>query len=163
VQSSPTDVESYIDTASNYITQGSTALDQAWANQSIQQAEVMLASVDGLINEFTVNDSLQTSDSRLVAIINKRDLAAQSISNANNLFQTSQYDSARSDATNGLSLANQAWNLSLTLKTQLGQGFQFPGLPNLGSLLPILIVVVIVLLVVGVIVYRKRTRWDELG
>jgi len=119
--------------------------------------------VDGLITEFQVNDSLQTSDSRLVAIINKRDLAAQAISSANDQFTTGQYDTARADATNGLSLANQAWNLSLSLKTELGQGFQFPGLPNLSSLLPIFIVVVVVLLVIGVIVYRRRTRWDELG
>ncbi len=162
VQSSPTTVQSYIDSASNYITQGSSDLDQAWANQSIQQANTMLASVDGLITEFQVNDSLQTSDSRLVAIINKRDLAAQSISSANDQFTTGQYDTARADATNGLSLANQAWNLSLTLKAQIGPGFKF-GLPNLGSLLPIFIVIVVVLLVVGVIVYRRRSRWDELG
>ena len=75
--SSPTSVQSLLDTATNNINDASAALDQAWAHQSIQQAKVQLASVDGLINEFTVNDSLKTTDSRLVAIINKRDLAAQ--------------------------------------------------------------------------------------
>ena len=139
------------------------ALDQAWAQQSINQAKAMIASVDGLINEFTVNDSLKTSDSRLVAVINKRDLAAQAVSSASNFFNTGSYPSARGSASQGLDLANQAWNLSLNLKTDLGQGFQLPGLPNLGALLPFLVVIVVVVIIAGVIIYRKKTHWDELG
>jgi hypothetical protein len=158
----PTSVQSLLDSATQNINDANTALDQAWAQQSINQAKAMLGSVDGLITEFTVNDSLKTSDSRLVAIINKRDLAAQAISNANDLFTGSQYASARGKASDGLSLANQAWNLSLSLKTELGQGFSL-GLPNLGSLFPLFVVVAVVVIIAGVIIYRKRTRWDELG
>ena len=161
--SSPTDVQSYLDTATNAINDANAALDLAWAQQSINQAKTMLSSVDGLITEFTVNDSLKTSDSRLVAIINKRDLAAQSISSASDLFNAGTYSSARSTANQGLDLANQAWNLSLNLKTEVGQGFQFPGLPNLGALLPFLVVIVVVVIIAGVIIYRKKTHWDELG
>jgi len=123
----------------------------------------MLSSVDGLITEFTVNDSLKTSDSRLVAIINKRDLAAQAISSATDSFNTNNYASAQTNAGQGLDLANQAWNLSLNLKTDLGQGFQLPGLPNLGAVLPFLVVIVVVVIIAGVVIYRKRTHWDELG
>jgi hypothetical protein len=161
--SSPTSVQALLDTATNNINDASVALDKAWADQSIQQAKVQLASVDGLINEFTVNDSLKTTDSRLVAIINKRDLAAQSISSANDFFTGSNYPSARGKAVDGLNLANQAWNLSLDLKTELGQGFSLPGLPNLGAFLPVIVVVLIVAVIAGVIIYRKKTQWDELG
>ena len=120
----------------------------------------MIASVDGLINEFTVNDSLKTSDSRLVAVINKRDFAAQAVSSASNFFNTGSYPSARGSASQGLDLANQAWNLSLNLKTDLGQGFQLPGLPNLGALLPFLVVIVVVAIIAGVVIYSEE---DALG
>jgi hypothetical protein len=161
--SSPSTVQSYLDAASVSIGDANIALAQAWADRSLQQAKTMVNSVDGLITEFTVNDSMKESDPRLVPIINKRDLAAQDISNANDLYTTGNYDSARTKANDGLVLANQAWNLSLDLKTELSKGFQLPGLPNLSAFLPILVVVVVVLLIVGVIIYRKRTRWDELG
>jgi len=163
VISDPTSVEPLLDSITTDISQANTALDQAWADYSIQQAKAQLSSVDGLINEFTVNDSLKTTDSRLVAIINKRDLAAQAISNANDLFTTGSYPSARGKAGDGLNLANQAWNLSLDLKSELGKGFSLPGLPNLGALLPVIVVVLIVAAVAGVIIYRRRTSWDELG
>ena len=160
--SSPTSVVSLLDTATKNINDASAALDQAWADQSIQQAKAQLTSVDGLINEFTVNDSLKTTDSRLVAIINKRDLAAQAISSANDLYTTGTYPSARGKASDGLNLANQAWNLSLSLKDDLGKGFSL-GLPNLGAFLPVIVVILIVAAIAGVIIYRKKTQWDELG
>ncbi|MDD1662686.1 MAG: hypothetical protein LUQ60_02935 [Methanomicrobiales archaeon] len=163
ILTSPSEVNALLTSATNNINDANTALDKAEADQSLQQAKTTLASVDGLINEFTVNDSLKTTDSRLVAIINKRDLSAQAISNANDLFTTGSYPSARGKADEGLNLANQAWNLSLSLKTELGQGFSLPGLPNLGAFLPVLIVVVVVAVIAGVIIYRKKTQWDELG
>ncbi|MGE5831456.1 MAG: hypothetical protein ACM3X8_00895, partial [Methanomicrobiales archaeon] len=73
------------------------------------------------------------------------------------------YPAARGKANDGLALANQAWNLSLDLKTELGQGFQLPGLPNLSAFLPVLIVIVVVAIIAGVIIYRKKMHWDELG
>ncbi|HXW98944.1 MAG TPA: hypothetical protein VEI51_04405 [Methanomicrobiales archaeon] len=162
--SSPSDVTNLLSTATSAITDGSNALDQADADHSIQQAKAMLASVDGLINEFTVNDSLKTSDPRLSVIINKRDLAAQTITNANDLFTTSQFTSAKTKAADGLGLANQAWNLSLDLKTELGTGgFTLPGLPNLSGLLPYIIIFLVILGIGGFLIYRKKNRWDELG
>jgi hypothetical protein len=161
--SAPTQVQPSLDTATSNINAAKVALDQAWADMSLQEAKNMLASVDGLITEFTVNDSLKTTDSRLVAIINKRDLSAQAISNANDLFTTGSYPSARTKAGDGLSLANQAWNLSLDLKTQLGQGFQLPGLPNLSAFLPVIVVILVVAAVAGIIIYRRKMHWDELG
>jgi hypothetical protein len=43
-------------------------------------------------------------------------------------------------------------------------GWQLPSLPTLpGGIFLIIGVIVVVLAVVGVIIYRKRSRWDELG
>jgi hypothetical protein len=123
----------------------------------------MLDSVDGLLKEFTVNRSLKATDPRLGPIITKRDLGARSISDASDQFGAGSYDSARIKANDGLGLANEAWNLSLTLKDELDRGFSLPGLPDLGGLLPFLAIAAIVLIIAGVIIYRKKTRWDELG
>ncbi len=160
IQTSPSDVSALLKTVSDGITAGNSLLDKAWAQQSLDAAKTNLSSVDGLINEFTVNRSIKVTDSRLVAIINKRDLSAQAISNANDLFTTGTYSTARAKANDGNILATQAWNLSLTLKGELDQGFS---LPNLGAILPFLVVVVVVLIIAGVIIYRKKTQWDELG
>jgi hypothetical protein len=160
--SSPSDVQSHLDTASAAINDASAALDQAWAQQSLDAAKVKIASVEGLIKEFTVNQSLKLSDSRLVPITNKFDLAVKSKNDAQIFFDQGKYDTTRSDANQALGYANDAWNLSLSLKTELGQGFSL-GLPDLGAFLPILLVVAVVLIIAGVIIYRKKTQWDELG
>lgn len=95
------------------------ALDQLQANQSIQQAKTMLANVDGLIHEFTVNDGLSVTDPRLAPIINMRDLSAKFISNSDDLFTNGAYSSARDTASMGLDSANEAWTLSLALQAAL--------------------------------------------
>jgi hypothetical protein len=160
---SPEKVQPLVDQASSNIRQGQVALDQAWAQKSLDQAKGMLTSVDGLITEFTVNNSLKMSDPRIVPIISKRDLAAQAISSANDLFTAGSYTSAHGKATEGYTLANQSWALSLDLKTELGKGFSLPGLPNLSGLLIPIVVVVVILLIVGVVIYRRKMKWDELG
>ena len=48
-------------------------------------------------------------------------------------------------------------------RNRLSSGFSLP-LPNIGgSLFIILGVVAVILIVVGVVIYRKRSQWDELG
>ncbi|HVN66090.1 MAG TPA: hypothetical protein VMT31_05710 [Methanomicrobiales archaeon] len=163
IDTSPSEVSGLIQTATTAIQDGNSLLDQAWADQSIQKARTMLTSVDGLITEFIVNDSLKESDPRLVPIINKRDLAAQAIGSANDLFTSGSYPSARGKANDGYSLANQAWNLSLSLKEDLDKGFALPGLPSLGALLIPLLVAAVILAIGGVIIYRRKMHWDELG
>ena len=163
VSSSPSEVEPLLTSATNSIDQANSALDMAWADNSIQQAEAMINSVNGLITEFRVNNSLKDSDPRLTPIINKYDLAARSLSDAKNLFAQKSYSAVRTDASQSLGFANNAWNLSLELKTELGKGFSMPGLPDLGAFLPVIVVILIVAAIAGVIIYRKKTQWDELG
>ncbi|MDD1664634.1 MAG: hypothetical protein LUQ32_04710 [Methanomicrobiales archaeon] len=163
ISSSPSEVNNLLTTATSTIDDANTALDQAWAQHSIDAAKVKIASVEGLIKEFTVNQSLKLSDPRLVPITNKFDLAVKSKNDAQIYFDQGKYDTTRSDASQALVYANDAWNLSLSLKTELGQGFSLPGLPNLGAFLPVLVVIVVVAIIAGVIIYRKKMHWDELG
>jgi len=161
--SSPTTVQSLLDTATSNINNANAALDQAWAQESLNLVKVKIASVEGLIKEFTVNRSLKLSDSRLVPITNKFDLAVTSKNDAQVSFDQGTYTTARSDASEALGYANDAWNLSVDLKTELDKGFSLPGLPDLGAFLPILLVAAVVLIIAGIIIYRKKTQWDELG
>jgi hypothetical protein len=163
ITSSPVEVTNLLSTATTRIGGAQTDLKKAWAGQALGEAKAMLDSVDGLLSEFTVNRSLKTTDPRLGPIITKRDLGARSISDASDQFGAGSYDSARIKANDGLGLANEAWNLSLTLKDELDKGFQLPGLPDLGALLPFLAIAAVVLIIAGVIIYRKKTHWDELG
>jgi hypothetical protein len=66
---------------------------------------------------------------------------------------------ARSKATDGLNKANEALADATALREKIGEGFSLSG--NL--LLYIGIGAVVVLIVVGVVLLRKRKRWDELG
>jgi hypothetical protein len=160
---SPSEVTGLLTQAGTAGLDAKDALDQAWAAMTIQQADDMITSVNGLVTEFKVNDSLKDSDPRLVPIINKFDLAARSLSDARNFYNQKQYTSVRTDAAQSLGYANEAWNLSLSLKTEMGKGFALPGLPNLGAFLPILLVAVVILVIAGVIIYRRKMHWDELG
>jgi hypothetical protein len=163
ITSSPSDVTRLLSTATTRIGGAQIDLKKAWAGQALGEAKAMLDSVDGLLLEFTVNRSLKTTDPRLGPIITKRDLGARSISDASDQFSAGSFDSARIKANDGLGLANEAWNLSLTLKDELDKGFSLPGLPDLGALLPFLAIAAVVLIIAGVIIYRKKTHWDELG
>jgi hypothetical protein len=163
LDTSPAEVNGLLTQAGTAGLEAMDALDQEWAAMTIQQADDMITSVNGLVTEFKVNDSLKETDPRLVPIINKYDLAARSLSDAKNSFDQKAYPAVRSDAAQSLGYANEAWNLSLSLKQEMGKGFALPGLPNLGAFLPILLVAVVILVIAGVIIYRRKMHWDELG
>lgn len=95
------------------------ALDKDQADQAIQQTGAMIANVDSLIIELIANDGMKTNDPRLVPIINKRDTAVLSKSNALDLFTMGSYSTARDKATEGVNYANEAYTLSLALKAEL--------------------------------------------
>ena len=156
------DVSTYLSTAQNAISEANTALDQAWAQQSIDRAQQVIDGVIGLYNEFTVNRSLKISDPRLVPITNKRDIALSSLSNAKDNLLAGSYAPARAKANEAKTRADEAWNLSLDLKKELDSGFSFNF--NLGGLLlPVAIVLLIVAVVGGIYYWKKYRTWDELG
>jgi len=152
----------FLSTAENAIAEANTALDKAWAQQSIDQAQQVIDGVIGLYNEFTVNRSLKISDPRLVPITNKRDIALSALSNAKDDMAAGSYTPARAKAIDSKTRADEAWNLSLDLKKDLDSGFSFNF--NLGGLLLPVAIVLLIVGVVGSIYYWKKYRtWDELG
>jgi len=60
------------------------------------------------------------------------------------------------------SKGNESYTDALARQKQLTSGWQLPSLPKLpGGIFLIIGVIVVVLAVVGVIIYRKRSRWTS--
>ncbi|MDD1634056.1 MAG: hypothetical protein LUQ58_00445 [Methanomicrobiales archaeon] len=156
------EVIGHLNTAMSNINEANAALDRAYSQQSIDQSQQTIDSVIGLYNEFTVNRSLKVTDPRLVPITQKRDFAISTLSSAKDDQAAGSYASARAKAVEAGTQAQEAWNLSLDLKTELEKGFSLNF--NLGGiLLPLGIILIIVASVGGIYYYKKYRTWDELG
>jgi hypothetical protein len=153
-----------LDAAQKAIDDGEAALDRAWAESEVTNAQVPITNVDGIIAWFKGNASTK-DDAQLPAIIAKREVAVSYISTANDDVSNGNYAQARSKAQEAYDKGNESYTDALARQKVLLSGWQFPGLPNFGKLpiIPIIAVVVVVLAVVGYVIYRKRSHWDELG
>jgi hypothetical protein len=154
----PSQAASYIATAKKDIDEANALLDKAWAEKEVSNTGATIESLDGMITYFVENRSM-ASDPQVVAIMTKRESAVQFYSQAQDNLNAKNYPLARSKAADGLSKANEALTDANNLKERIGEGFNFGG--NL--LLYIGVGVVLVLVVVGVVLYRKKSGWDELG
>jgi len=154
----PAQASSYIATAKKDIDEAISLLDKAWTEKAVADTGAAIESLDGMITYFVENRSMN-SDPQVVAIMTKRESAVQFYSQAQDNLNAENYQLARSKAADGLSKANEALADANALKERIGEGF------NLGGdlLLYIGVGVVLVLIVVGVVFYRKKTGWDELG
>lgn len=156
-----------LNAATTAIADGEKLLDQAWAQNEVVKAQVPIDNTDKLIAYFMGNQST-ANDAKLVLIKTKREAAAGFISNANSDITNGNYAQARTKAAEAYTKGNESYNDALTWQIQLQSGGWNP-FADIGSLfsssiLVIIVgVVVVVLIVVGVIIYRKRSRWDELG
>jgi len=157
---------SYITAAQTSITNGETLLDKSWAEKEVSDAQVPINNVDSLINYFQGNKST-ADDPKLSPIISKREVAASYISAANDAISTGNYVLARSKATDAFAKGNESYNDALTFKKQVESGFNpfaaIGGLVSSSVLVVVVGVIAVALIIVGVIIYRKRSRWDELG
>jgi hypothetical protein len=133
-------------------------LDEAWARKEVSDAGAAIESLDGRINYFVENRSMG-GDPRVVSIVTKRESAVQFYSQAKDNLNANNYPLARSKATEGLKKANEALGDADALREKIGEGFNLGGNP----LLYVGIGVIVVLAIVGAVIYRKKTRWDELG
>jgi hypothetical protein len=141
---------------------GESALDKAWAENEVAAAQVPISNVDAIIGWFKGNSST-ANDNQLPAIVAKREVAVSYLSNANDDIANGKYPQARVKAQDAYSKGNESYTDALARQKQLSSGFSLP-IPNIGgSLFIILGIVAVVLIVVGVIIYRKRSQWDELG
>ncbi len=148
--------------ATSAIADGEKALDKAWAESEVASAQVPINNVDAIIGWFKGNAST-ANDNQLPTIITKREVAVSYLSDANDNIASGNYAQARVKAQDAYSKGNESYTDALTRQKQLSSGFSLP-LPNIGgSLFIILGIVAVILIVVGVIIYRKRSQWDELG
>lgn len=161
-----TTAQTYLTAAQTAITDGETLLDKAWAEQAVADAQVSINNVDTMINYFKSNSST-ANDAKLSPIIAKREVAASYISAANDAISTANFAQARAKAADAFTKGTEAYNDALVWQKQVESGWNpFSGIGKLFSSSVVIIVVgliAVVLVVVGVIIYRKRSHWDELG
>jgi hypothetical protein len=161
-----------INSATSAITNGETLLDKSWAESEISNAQGPINNVDQLIAFFQSNTST-ANDARLSTVITEREIAVSYISAANDFVTNGNYASARSKAEQAYTEGNQSYNDALAFQAALaanpfsnllgGLGTSVGSVFSSGVLIIGVGVVVVVLIVVGIIIYRKRSRWDELG
>ena len=160
-----TDALNDLTAAQTAIDSGEKAVEQAWAEMEVANAQGPIDKTDAIIAWFKGNQST-SSDAQLPAIVAKRESAVSYISNANDAITSGNYEQARTKAAEAFSKGNESYTDALARQKTLMSGFQLPSLPNIkvpGGIFLIIGVIVVVLVVVGVIIYRKRSRWDELG
>lgn len=171
-----TDAQTYSANAGVLIKNGMTLLDKGIAQKSVDDAQHNLDTSDEIITYFKVNRSMG-SDLRVVSLITTRDEAANLISDANDLLSQKNYSNAKDKAGQAEDKANQTLENAMALRKEVGEalpGMPSVGLPSIdtsgvggflaGSLTYILGVIgVVIIVVIGVVLYRRRSGWDELG
>jgi hypothetical protein len=147
------------------IDDGEKLLDKAWAEKAVADAQVPIDNVDQTVN--FIRPNVSSTDPRLSPILAKREVAAGFISTANDEIFSGNYERAREKAQEAFTKGNESYTDALDLKKQITEGFNPLGaigkLFGSGTTIIIVGVVAVVLIAVGYIIYRKRTRWDELG
>jgi hypothetical protein len=151
--------------ASTLITDGETLLNKAWAQKAITDAQSPLSKVDDLITYFKVNRSM-SNDPRISPIIATKESASQYLSSANDLFNQGNYDQARIKASQAFDKGNQSYTDALALKQAIGEAsnpLDVVTKPLGANWKYILIGVGVILVIAGIIYWRSRSGWDELG
>jgi hypothetical protein len=151
-----------LDVAQKAIDDGDIALERAWAENEVMLAQVPINNVDNVIAWFKGNASTR-DDTQLPAIIAKREVAVSYISTANDDISSGDYAQARAKAQEAFNKGNESYTDALARQKQLLSGWQLPNIKLPGGIFLIIGIVVVVLAVVGYAIYRKRSRWDELG
>jgi hypothetical protein len=146
------------------INDGEKSLDKAWAEKEVAAAQLPINNADGVIAWFKGNKTT-AEDPQLSAIVAKREVAVGYISTANDQIASGEYSQARSKAQEAYTKGNESYNDALVRQKTLMSGWSFslPQIPIPGGIFIVIGVVVVILVAVGIVIYRKRSRWDELG
>jgi hypothetical protein len=155
--------------ANDLIDEATKSLDQASAQAEIDRAAAQIRNVDEMLTFFKANKEL-SSDPRVAAITVKRESADQLLTSARDSQEDGNVNQARIRANESATKALEAYNDSVELRSQ------FAGASNtsanasaaadtgVGGFLPYIVVIaVIAVIAIGVVVYQRRGRWDELG
>jgi hypothetical protein len=137
------------------------------ADRAIANAESSIGETDELITYFKVNKSM-SSDARLMPILSKWEIAAERLGAAKDLRDDGNFEDAAKKANEAAEKGNEVLAEAQALKEDVDAN-PLAALGGIGgaisgSIVTIFIVVgVVVLVVIGIILFRRRRRWDELG
>jgi hypothetical protein len=137
------------------------------AENAISRAESSIGQTDEIINYLNVNKSM-SADARLMPIIARWEIAAEKLSTAKDLYGQGKYAEAVQKAGEAADKGDEVLTEAQALKEKVDAGL-FSGLGNLGNAFAgrivtiVIIIGVAILIVVGIILFRRRRRWDELG
>jgi ribosomal protein L7/L12 len=148
-------------TAATLIDEAQDLLDEAWAQKSIDNAQAQVDLVGEEITYFEVNRSMK-NDARVAVIKTQKESALMLLSDAKDYMNEDNYGQARTKADEAEAKASEAYNASLDLRADIGEGGFALDLSGISFYLMIAGVLA-VFVVVAVVFYRKFTQWDELG
>jgi hypothetical protein len=107
-------IEAYnnLDTAKKAIADGEIALDRAWAENEVTNAQIPINNVDHVIAWIKGNSST-ADDSQIPAIIAKRELAVSNLTAATDEINNGNYEQARVKAQEAFRLGNESYSDAL--------------------------------------------------
>ena len=157
-----------LNTANAALADAATMVREFGIQKSINDVDSVIGQVNTLITDFRVNRSM-SSDPRLTPIILAYDNAANMVSAAKDELSRKEYDQATSKANDARVKADEALAEALKLKEQLDAnplaavGTMFAGVLTGGIVIIIVVAVIAVIAVLGLLFFRRRRKWDELG
>lgn len=152
--------QTQLENAGSLIIESETLLKESEASLAIDNAQASIDEVEGMITYFKDNRSMG-SDARVVAIETQLDNAQTLLTLAKDKHTSEDYDQARIQAANAEQKANLALEDANDLKAEIGEGLSV----DVSGFSTYLIIgaVLIVLVVGGIVLYRRHSKWDELG
>ncbi|MDX8549949.1 hypothetical protein KHC33_06190 [Methanospirillum sp. J.3.6.1-F.2.7.3] len=142
----------YIKNANTFIKDAYSMLDMGVSQKAINEVKEAIDKTDEWINYFKTEKEMG-SDPRLAPIITKREFAAEDASDAKELFDAGKYTDARKKAEEAYQKANEVFEATQELQTEVESAPKGPELPDLSGIIPY-IVGIIVVAIVGFILYR---------
>ncbi|MDD5420214.1 MAG: hypothetical protein PHV57_10265 [Methanomicrobiaceae archaeon] len=149
--------------AQSHLTNAQSAIndgEKLSAEKEIGYVKNMLGELETTIRFFTHTRAMG-SDPRVLELIDDRDAASQLVGQAEASLNAGKYKEAYTKAKEAESGATTTQSAALALREQVESGI----VGNIGSYLYLIVgaVAVILLIAAGVVIYRRKTRWDELG
>ena len=143
------------------IEQAEGSIENAYSTKLIDDAQGTIDKVNADVNYF-INNRSMAGDTRVTAIQNKVALSETQMSQAKDFRDDQDYYQSRLNANEAQLTANEALTMSTELREEIGEGTLIPDVSGLGIYV-IIIVAVVIIAGVGFVVYRRFTKWDELG
>ncbi|MDG6257835.1 MAG: hypothetical protein QCH35_09615 [Methanomicrobiaceae archaeon] len=155
-----TTAQTELEKAGTLIEEGETLLAEAEATMCVSNAQARIDEVEEMITYFK-DERNMGRDARVVSIETQLDNAQTLLTLAKDRQTSKDYTQAAVQATNAEEKASAALDAANTLREDIGEGLSLD--PSGVTTYLIIGAVLIVLVVGGIVIYRRHTKWDELG